>query len=102
MLEDLAAPLYLLSMIARQIRILLQISELQGQGLAEREIATRLKLHPYVTKKGLAQARHLSKDQLRDAHKRIVETDWSIKTGEVDDKLALDLLVVDLSRSQLQ
>lgn len=99
MLEDLAVPLYLLSMIARQIRILLQISELQGQGLGEREIATRLKLHPFVAKKGLAQVRSFDKEQLRAAHNRLVETDWSIKTGKMEDVLALDLLVVDLSRA---
>jgi len=99
MLDDLAAPLYLLSMIARQIRILIQISELQCQGLGEREIATRLKLHPFVTKKGLAQVQNFDRAQLEDAHRRLVETDWSIKTGKTEDVLALDLLVVDLSRS---
>ncbi len=100
MLDDLAAPLYLLSMIARQIRILMQISELQGQGLNEREIATRLKLHPFVTKKGLAQIQNFDKAQLQEAHRRLVEADWSIKTGKTEDVLALDLLVVDLSRSR--
>ncbi len=100
MLDDLAAPLYLLSMIARQVRILMQISELQGQGLAEREIATRLKLHPFVTKKVLAQVRNFDKAQLQEAHRRLVEADWSIKTGKTEDVLALDLLVVDLSSSR--
>ena len=99
MLDDLTAPLYLLSMIARQIRILLQISELQGQGLAEREIATQLKLHPFVAKKGLAQVRNFDREQLKTAHRRLVETDWSSKTGKMEDVLALDLLIVDLSRN---
>jgi DNA polymerase-3 subunit delta len=99
MLADLAAPLYLLSMIARQIRILLQITELLDQGLSEKEISVQLKLHPFVTKKGMAQARRFSRAQLKAAHKHLVETDWSIKTGRIDDALALDLLVVDLSHS---
>jgi DNA polymerase-3 subunit delta len=102
MLADLAAPLYLLSMIARQIRILLQVSELLAQGLGESDIASQLKLHPYVTKKGVAQAHNFSRGQLKDAHNRLVETDWSIKTGKIHDELALDLLVVDLSQSQQQ
>jgi hypothetical protein len=28
----------------------------------------------------------------------VVETDWAIKTGEMEDVLALDLLVVGLTR----
>jgi DNA polymerase-3 subunit delta len=99
MLDDLAEPLYLLTMLARQIRILIQVSELQGQYLGQREIATRLKLHPFVVEKGLKQARNFDRSQLDAAHRRLVETDWSIKTGQMDAVLALDLLVVELSRA---
>jgi DNA polymerase-3 subunit delta len=99
MLDDLAEPLYLLAMLARQIRILIQVSELQDQYLGQKEIATRLKLHPFVVKKGLQQARNFDRSQLEAAHRRLVETDWSIKTGKMDVVLALDLLVVELSRA---
>jgi DNA polymerase-3 subunit delta len=99
MLDDEAAPLYVLSMLARQIRILIQVSELQDQGLGQAEVARRLKLHPFVAEKGLKQARNFDKTQLEAAHRRLVEADWSIKTGKLEDTLALDLLVVELSRS---
>jgi DNA polymerase-3 subunit delta len=99
MIDDLAKPLYLLAMLARQIRILIQVSELQDQGLSQPEIAKKLKLHPFVVKKGLAQARNFNKPQLDAAHQRLVEADWSIKTGKMEEVLALDLLVVELSRT---
>jgi DNA polymerase-3 subunit delta len=85
-------------MLARQIRILIQVSELQGQGLAQDQIAGELKLHPYVVKKGLAQAPNFTMSQLEEAYALLVDTDWAIKTGEMEDELALDLLVVSLTR----
>ena len=99
MLDDGEAPLYLLAMLARQVRILIQVSELRGQGLDQKEMAGRLKLHPYVVEKGLAQARNFSMAQLEAAHQRLVDTDWAIKTGEIEDTLALDLLVADLTNA---
>jgi DNA polymerase-3 subunit delta len=99
LLDDGEAPLYLLAMLARQVRILIQVSELRDEGLSQHEIASRLKLHPYVVEKGLAQARNFEMSQLEAAHQRLVETDWAIKTGKTEDVLALDLLVMELSRS---
>lgn len=92
-------PLYLLTMLARQVRILIQVSELQAQGFSQQEIVDRLKLHPYVVQKGLAQARNFDMAQLEAAHQHLVETDWAIKTGQLEDLLALDMLVVDLTRA---
>jgi DNA polymerase-3 subunit delta len=97
MLEDGAAPLYVLAMLARQIRILIQIAELQQQRLTPKEIARRLRLHPYAVDKGLAQARSFELAQLESAHERLVQADWAIKTGECDEVLALDLLVAVLT-----
>jgi DNA polymerase-3 subunit delta len=97
LLEDGEPPLYLLAMLARQIRILIQVAELQERGLTPKEVARRLKLHPYVVEKGLAQARNFDLAQLESAHERLVKTDWAIKTGEAEDVLALDMLVVTLT-----
>jgi DNA polymerase-3 subunit delta len=95
MLEEGAEPLYLL---ARQVRILIQVSELSEQRLPQPEIARRIKQHPFVVKKGLSQARNFRPDQLTAAHQCLVDTDWKIKTGELEPVLALDMLVVSLTR----
>jgi DNA polymerase-3 subunit delta len=97
MLDDGEAALYLLAMLARQVRILLQVKDLQGRGLGKSEMASQLKLHPYVVEKGMAQAWNFGVPQLEAAHHELVETDWAIKTGRLDDVTALDLLVVNLT-----
>jgi DNA polymerase-3 subunit delta len=98
LVTDGAVPLYVLSMLGRQFRILIQVKELGEQGLSEGAITKKLKLHPFVVKKSLRQARNFSMAQLEAAHQRLVETDWQIKTGQAEEELALDVLVVDLTR----
>jgi DNA polymerase-3 subunit delta len=91
-------PLRLLGMLARQIRILIQVSELRAEGKGQSEIAKRLKMHPYAVKMLAEQALNFTMEQLEQAHALVVETDWKIKTGEMPDVLALDLLVVAWTR----
>jgi DNA polymerase-3 subunit delta len=98
LLDENEPPLRLLAMLARQIRILIQVSELRAQRMSQSQIAKQLKLHPYVVKKGAAQALNFTMDQLERAHSLVVDTDWKIKTGDMEDVLALDMLVVQLAR----
>src|SRR3989338_4826016 len=51
---------YLLNMLIRQFRILLQIRQAIDNGLDKGQITKLLKLHPYVTQKGLEQARNFN------------------------------------------
>jgi len=97
--DDESAALYLLAMLARQIRILIQVSELQSEFMGKQEIANRLKLHPYVVEKAMTQTRNFEMSQLEAAHQRLIQADWAIKTGQQDGILALDMLVVDLART---
>jgi DNA polymerase-3 subunit delta len=61
------------------------------------QVASELGLHRYVAEKALQQVRNFDTPQLEAAHQRLVETDLRIKTGKMDDVLALDLLIVELS-----
>jgi DNA polymerase-3 subunit delta len=89
-------PLYLLSMIVRQFRILIQVKELAAQGLAVSTIAKRAELHPFVAEKAQRQAMNFSMGQLEVIYARLLDTDLAIKTGRMEDILALDTLVAAL------
>lgn len=93
-----AHPLYLLTMIVRQYRILLQVKELMGQGLDQEAIAARLGLHPFPTGKAMAQAQRYRFEQLVNIYDRLLATDVAIKTGQMEALLALNVLVVELAR----
>jgi DNA polymerase-3 subunit delta len=100
--RDGAAPLYLLSMIVRQFRILVQVADQMDLGLGKEEIAKIIGLHPFPTQKAMQQCRHWRMSDLEGAYDRLLETDVAIKTGKLPDDLALDLLVVELSQGYLQ
>jgi DNA polymerase-3 subunit delta len=96
LLDDGAPPPYLLTMIARQFRILLQIKDLESRELASGTIRERLGLHPFVFEKGVGQARRFTLEQLERAYELILEADAAMKTGRMEPVLTLDLLTVRL------
>ncbi len=98
LLEQEEHPLQILAMLGRQIRILIQVSELRKQGLVPPEIAGELGFAPWMADKFVDQAKKFDMAQLEAAHQRLVETDWAIKTGKAEETLALDLLVVGLGQ----
>jgi DNA polymerase-3 subunit delta len=97
MLDEGKAPLYLLAMIVRQFRIMIQVKELASLGANPDETSKRLRLHGYVVKKALAQARNFSFDELTSMYDSLAEYDAAIKTGKIDDDLALDLLIAGVA-----
>jgi DNA polymerase-3 subunit delta len=93
-----AAPIYLLSMITRQFRMLLQLRDLSERGKTVDQAAAQLKLHPFVARKTSDQARNFTLPQLEAIYRKLLDADIAIKTGRSEPMLALDLLVVELTR----
>jgi DNA polymerase-3 subunit delta len=90
-------PLYLLAMIVRQFRLLIQIKELAIEGLPPPAIAKAIKLHPFPTRKLYTQARNFKLEQLERIHRHLLEIDVQIKTGQINSVVALDLLIAGLA-----
>jgi DNA polymerase-3 subunit delta len=93
-----AAPIYLLSMITRQFRLLLQMRDLSERGKTVDQAVAQLKLHPFVARKTADQARNFSLAQLEAIYRKLLDADIAIKTGRSEPMLALDLLIVELTR----
>ncbi|MFH0828707.1 MAG: DNA polymerase III subunit delta [Candidatus Kerfeldbacteria bacterium] len=89
-----ANELYLLTMIARQIRILLSIADIAKSEPNPSTIAARLSLHPYVVKKSLEQIRTFSRSELLRAHDEIVEIDHRLKNSRDNPRALLELFVL--------
>jgi DNA polymerase-3 subunit delta len=91
-------PLYVLTMIVRQFRLLIQTRWLIDQRRTVPDITDRLNLHPYVAQKLYSQALRFTPAQLRVAYALLMDMDLAIKTGEIEAATALDLLVAKLTR----
>jgi len=94
--DDPAIPLYLLSMIVRQFRILIQVKEMSAQGMTVSTIAKRAGIHPFVAEKAMPQSLNFTMGELDAIYPRLLNTDLSIKTGKMDGVLALDILVASI------
>jgi DNA polymerase-3 subunit delta len=92
-----AHPLALQAMVARQIRILIQVKELAQAGADRSRVAKTLGLHSFVVRKALEQERNFSMARLVDIHRRLLEADVAIKTGLVSGLLALDMMIAQVS-----
>lgn len=88
---------YVLTMVARQFRLLLQTRELLAAGSDQREIAGQLRLGAWQARNLADQARRFSLGDLERAYPRLLATDQAIKTGRLEGGLALDLLVAELT-----
>ncbi len=87
---------YLFAMIMRQFRVLLQIREALDSGLTSRKVINFLGFHPFVVQKGIIQVRRFSSQFLKNIINQLVKVDYLIKTGQIDFRTALDLLIIKL------
>ena len=91
---------YLLTMIGRQVRILLGARALLDDNPAamKQELANELGVHPYVAQKALAQARGFTLEGLMRVHDQLFDFDRKMKSGRITADLAVDLTAVSLMK----
>jgi len=93
------APPYLLFMLARQARLLVQVKELIKSGKSEFEIQNKLGLtSEFAWRKTAEQASRYSFERLRELYHRLLAADLSIKTGKYEPELTLNILAAELCR----
>lgn len=90
-------PLALLAMIVRQFRLLIEVTELKGQGATAQDVAQQLGIHPYPARKLYDQTAYFTAAQLEAVYRHLLDTDTAIKSGEIEAEVALDLLVAGLA-----
>lgn len=91
-------PMRILFLIARQFQILLQVKELGGQGHDNKFIASKAGIPEFTVRKNLAQARSFTAEQLKSAVTDCVQTEEDVKTGNMNDRMAVELLIVKYSQ----
>ncbi len=85
--------LSIMGMVVRQFRLLIQVRDVIDQGTTQEELAHLLRLHPYVAGKLAVQARRFTRGALERAYHQLVELDFAIKTGLVEDETGLETWV---------
>ena len=86
-------PMRILFLIARQFNQLLQVKELMAKGMDKGTIASKLKMQPFVVGKTMPQARQFGREQILSYVEFCVETEEAVKSGRLQDRLAVELLI---------
>ena len=88
------SPLQILALLARQYNLLLQTKELKNHGFSDREIASKIGVPPFAVGKYISQASAFKSSQLREALEKCVQADADIKTGQMNDRMSIELLIL--------
>jgi len=91
-------PFSLWGMVVRQFRLLIQAREiLDGRGNKD-DMARAVQIHPFVAEKAMQQAAHFSIESLESIYRKLLKIDEGVKASQLTLDLALDTLVVELTR----
>ncbi|MCB0183671.1 MAG: DNA polymerase III subunit delta [Caldilineaceae bacterium] len=91
---------YLLTMVARQYRILLKVKSAMHKTRGnEYDIAKVVGEKPYSVKKAMGQSNSYTQGELIDIMERLLEADFAMKTG-ADPETEIDLLIAELTQKR--
>lgn len=91
------APMRILYWITRQFNQLYQIKDLQNKGYPDHVIAERMGIRDFIVRKNKALCQHFSLAELRQAVEVCVQREEDVKTGRLNDRMAVELLIVRFS-----
>ena len=90
------SPVKILALINTHFTRLYNIKQLLAEGKSS-EIASLLKIPPFFVKKYIEQANNFSMDKLKNALEYGIFTDNAIKTGEMNEYVAVESLIIKFS-----
>jgi DNA polymerase-3 subunit delta len=85
-------------MVIRQFRLLIQTREILDARGTQNDVARALGVHPFVAEKTTQQAARFSIESLEYIYRKLLDIDEGVKTSQITLNLALDTLVVELTR----
>lgn len=89
-------PMRILFLIARHCNMLLQVKELKNKGFDGRAIASKIGIAPFLVGKYGNQAAKLKASALRAAVEACVEAEEAVKTGRMDDRMSVEILILSV------
>ena len=90
-------PIRILFLIGRHMNILLQIKDLKKRGFDNKAMASKVGVPPFTVVKYIKQAGLYKTAQLKQALERCIQADEAIKTGALQDKMSVELLIFELT-----
>ncbi len=80
-------------MLARNLRLTVQIKELLEKNTGSREIASLLRIPPFLIPQMQRVARGYSKEKISLLYEKLSSLDYEIKRGRIEPRLGITLLI---------
>lgn len=90
-------PMRIMYLITRQFQILLNIKDMSGRGFDQSTIAQKAGVPPFAVRRNQAQAKGFTMEQLKQALRDGVDFEESVKTGRMNDQMAVELFIMKYS-----
>lgn len=91
-------PMRIMYLISRQFQILLNIKDMSAKGFDNSTMAQKAGIPPFAVRRNVTQAKGFTMQQLKDAIKDGVEFEEAVKTGRMNDQLAVELFLIKYSK----
>ena len=91
-------PMRILFLLTRQFHLLMQIKELSAAHCDFTTISKQTNLQTFLIGKYVNQAKHFSSTALRQAVQDCIETEEAVKTGKINDRLGVELLIISYTQ----
>ncbi len=91
-------PMRIMYLISRQFQILLNIKDMSGKGFDNAAMAKNAGIPPFAVRRNLSQAKGFTIQQLKQAIRDGVDYEEAVKTGRMNDQMAVELFLMKYSR----
>lgn len=92
-------PMRILYLITRQFRILLHVKDMSSKGMDNHTMAKNVGVPEFALRRHLAQAKGFSVSVLKEALLESADLEEAVKTGRMNDRMAVELLLIQYSAS---
>ncbi|KAB3539083.1 DNA polymerase III subunit delta [Alkaliphilus pronyensis] len=97
-LREGEAVLRIMATMSNQVKNILSSKLLMEDGYTSKMIASKLGIHPYVASKCVSQSNGYTEKRLKYLLVQFLEMDYMIKSGRMNDKIAMELLIIDMCK----
>lgn len=93
------APMRIMYLITRQFQILLTVKVMGNQGFGNKDIAAKAGCPEWAVRKYQGQAKAFSLEQIKQAIADGVAYEEAVKTGKMNDQMAVEMFIVQYSKN---
>ena len=86
-------------LISRQFQILLNVKDMSARGMDQASMAKIAGIPPFAVRRNVSQAKGFSMEQLKQALRDGVDLEEAVKTGRMNDQMAVAIFLMKYSRS---